>query len=158
MNIEIKKAVETDVPAIVELLREFAAFENLSASCQITVEKLRTAMSAEHAFVEALIVRADETPVGYAVFYPHFSSFRGQTGFYLEDIYLKKEFRGAGTGEKMLQTIAALGKARGYTRIDFQVLEWNTPAVDFYKKLGAEIDLTERHFKFTDAAFEKLAH
>ncbi len=158
MNIEIKNAVETNVEEIVELLHEFAAFENLSASCEITAEKLRTAMFAENAYVEALIVRNEQTAIGYAIFYPHFSSFRGQSGFYLEDIYLKTEFRGAGTGEKMLKAIAALGKSRGYSRIDFQVLEWNTPAVNFYKKLGAEIDETERHCKFTGAAFENLAN
>ena len=98
-----------------------------------------------------------ETAIGYAVFYPNFSTFRGQRGIYLEDIYITKIARGKGVGEMMLRHIAKLGKERGFERIDFLVLEWNTPAVQFYKKLGAVRDEEERHFKFTDEAFQKLA-
>ena len=98
-----------------------------------------------------------ETPIGYALFYPSFASFRGQRGLYLEDIYIKQEYRGKGVGETVLKHLAKMAKGRGFERIDFQVLDWNTPAIKFYEKLGAEMDTSERHFKYTDEAFENLA-
>ena len=156
MEITFDQAAETDVPQIVELMREFAEFENLSADCEITAEKLAAAMFGENSFVECLTAKSGEILIGYAIFYPHFSSFRGQRGFYLEDIYIREEFRGLRIGEKMLGQIALNGKARGFERIDFQVLEWNAPAVGFYKKLGAAVNEDERHFKFDGAAFENL--
>lgn len=157
MNFCVEKAGEKHIPQIIVLLREFAEFENLSEYCGITEEKLKDAMFGENAFVEGLITFDTETPLGYALFYPNFSSFRGQKGLYLEDIYIKQEYRGLRIGEKMLRHLARIAKERGCERIDFQVLDWNTPAIKFYEKLGAIRDEQERHFKFTDEAFESLA-
>lgn len=98
-----------------------------------------------------------DTAIGYALFFPNFSSFRGQCGFYLDDIYVNAEYRGKGVGKLMLKQIARRAKDRGFERIDFLVLDWNTPASGFYQKLGAVRDSDERHFKFTDQAFERLA-
>lgn len=155
--IKIKKVESENIPQIIELLREFAEYENLSEFVEITEERLEIALFGEGKTAEAIVVFDDETPIGYAVFYPNFSTFRGQCGFYLEDIYITKSFRKKGVGEMMLKFIAKLGKERGFERIDFLVLEWNEPAVKFYKKLGAVRDKEERHFKFTDEAFQKLA-
>lgn len=157
MNFQIKKAVSKDVPAIIELMREFAGFENLLDSLEITEEKLNDAMFGENAFVEGLMAFDGETPIAYAIFFPYFSSFRGQKSVYLEDIYITEKYRKFGIGEKMLKEIARIGKKRGAVRMDFQVLDWNTPAINFYKKHGAIIDEEERHFRFIDKAFEKLA-
>ena len=96
-------------------------------------------------------------PFAYALYYLNFSSFRGQTGVYLEDIYIQKDFRKYGIGELMLKQIARAGKENGAVRMDFQVLDWNTPAINFYKKHGAVMDESERHFKFTDEAFERFS-
>jgi ribosomal protein S18 acetylase RimI-like enzyme len=104
-----------------------------------------------------LIAEDAGKPIAYALFYPNFASFRGQSGLYLEDIYVSEAYRGSGVGLEMLRYIARLGKERGFKRIDFQVLEWNTPAIEFYKKHGAVRDDEERHFKFTDDAFQQLA-
>ena len=157
MNFQIETAKEEHIPAIIELMREFAEYENLLDFLEITEEKLYEALFGEHGFVEALIATGGEQMIGYAIFYLNFSSFRGQTGVYLEDIFIKKEFRKHGIGELMLKQIARAGKSEGAVRMDFQVLDWNTPAINFYKKHGAVMDEEERHFKFTDAAFEKLA-
>ncbi|MGI9055547.1 MAG: GNAT family N-acetyltransferase [Pyrinomonadaceae bacterium] len=157
MNFQIETAKQEHIPAIVELMREFAEYENLLESLEITAEKLYKAVFGDGSFVECLIVTSNETPVGYALYYLNFSSFRGQTGVYLEDIYIKKDFRKYGIGELMIKQIARAGKAEGAQRMDFQVLDWNTSAINFYKKHGAVIDESERHFKFTDEAFEKLA-
>lgn len=157
MNSLIRKAVEGDIPQILAMLREFAEFENLLDYFEVTEERLQNALFGEESFVEAIVAIENNSPVGYAIFYPYFASFRGQLGFYLEDIYVKPEMRGKNLGEKMLRYIAKFAKSRGYERIDFQVLRTNSNAIRFYKKLGAVVDETERHFKFTDQAFQKLA-
>ncbi len=90
-------------------------------------------------------------------FYPNFSSFRGERGIYLEDIYIKPEFRGAGAGKLLLSEVARIAAERGFERMDFQVLDWNTPAIEFYKRLGAVCNADETHFKFSGEAFAALA-
>lgn len=157
MNFRIENAREEHVSAIVELMREFAAYENLLEYLEITEEKLYNALFGENVFVECLIATSGEIVVAYALYFLNFSSFRGQTGVYLEDIFIKKGFRKSGIGELLLKQIARSGKLKGAVRMDFQVLGWNAPAINFYKKHGAIIDESERHFKFTDEAFEKLS-
>ncbi len=157
MNFHIEKAAEKNIPQIIALLREFAGYENLSEYCEITEAKLEIALFGEGKVADAIVAFDGETLIGYAIFYPNFSTFRGQRGMYLEDIYITKDFRGKGVGEKMLKHIAKIAKSRGFERIDFQVLEWNAPAVKFYEKLGAQRNDEERHFKFSDKAFQNLA-
>ena len=157
MGLHIKKARLENIPQIIALLHEFAEYENLLDACEITEERLRIALFGEGKVAEALVAFDDDVPIGYAIFYPNFSTFRGQRGFYLEDIFITKEFRAKGVGEAMIKYLAKDAKERGFERIDFLVLDWNTPAVNFYKKLGAVRDDEERHFKFTDEAFQKLA-
>ena len=157
MQQTIRKIHPADLASVVSLMREFAAFENLLDYCTVTEERLYTAMFGENAVVEGLIALTGQTPVGYALFYPNFSSFRAQRGLYLEDIYINSEYRGFGLGATIIREIARTAASRGLERIDFMVLDWNTPAVKFYKKLGAIRDDDERHFKFTDDAFIKLA-
>jgi len=137
MNIEIRKAEDEDVEAIVELMREFAEFENLSMYFEVTQEKLHNAMFGERGFVEGVVAYAGGRTVAYALFFPNFASFRGQVGYYLEDLYILDEYRGLGLGDKILRSIARYAKAQGFQRIDFQVLEWNESAIKFYKAQGA---------------------
>ena len=157
MNIEIRTSTKTDLPAIVGLMRAFAEYENLGHYLQVTEQRLFDAMFGDEAFVHGLMAYHDSRAVAYAMFYPYFASFRGQRGYYLEDIYIQDEYRRKGIGEAMLKAIARLAKARGFERLDFQVLEWNTPAVKFYEKMGCIRDDDERHFKFIDDAFYRLA-
>ncbi len=157
MEIELRNIEESDLTSVVDLLKEFAAYEELSEYCEITVEKLRLAMFSADSNVEGLIAVDGDTPVAYALYFPSFASFRGQRGFYLEDIYIKPEYRRADLGERMIRTIASTAASRGFERIDFNVLLWNTPAVNFYDKFGAVRNDDERHFKFDDEAFKRLA-
>lgn len=157
MNFQIKPAEEKDVPTIVALIKEFAAFENLSDFCEVTEANLTDAMFGANKCVEGLMAFNENEPAGYALFFENFASFRGQRGFYLEDLYVKPEYRRLKIGEAFLRKMAEIAKSRNFRRIDFLVLDWNETAIRFYKKLGAEIDESERHFKFTDAAFEKLS-
>lgn len=157
MTFQIKKAAKENLSQIIALLREFAEYENLLDACEMTEERLSVALFGDGKVAEALVAFENETPIGYAIFYPNFATFRGQRGFYLEDIFIKKDFRAKGLGEAMIKYLAKEAKDRGFERIDFLVLDWNTPAVKFYEKLGAARDEEERHFKFTDEAFENLA-
>lgn len=157
MEIKITRAEKKDIPAIVGLIKEFARFEDLSEFCEVTEEALSGAMFGPEAFVEGLMAFDGERAVGYALFYPCFATFRGQPGFWLEDIFVTADYRAHNLGEKMLREIARTGRARGIKRIDFMVLDWNTPAIGFYEKHGAVRDHEERHFKFTDEAFLRLA-
>lgn len=156
-NPQILPARMTDVPQIVALIREFADFENLSEFCEVTEIRLTDAMFGENACVEGLMAFADEKPIGYALFYENFASFRGQRGIYLEDLYVKPEFRGRKIGEAFLVKLAEIAKSRNFERIDFLVLDWNEPAIKFYEKLGAKRDESERHFRFVGEAFENLS-
>lgn len=156
MDIQIRKSTPDEIPAIVRLMRDFAEYENLGDYCEITEERLFTVMFGDEAFVEGLIAFHDNVPIAYAMFYPYFASFRGQVGYYLEDIFIADDYRRNGLGAAMVRIIARLAQQRGFERIDFQVLEWNTPAVKFYEKLGAIRDESERHFKFIDSSFRSL--
>lgn len=157
MEITIRDITPDDISAVIGLIREFAEFERLSAYCEITEDRLTAALFSEAAIVEGLIALDGSRPIGYALYFPNFSSFRGQCGFYLEDIYVSGDYRGQAIGEAMLKQIAQGAVERGFERIDFLVLDWNTKATDFYLRLGAVRDDQERHFKFTDEAFRRLA-
>ena len=157
MALDIRKASRKDVPGVIELLREFAEFEKLTQYLEITEKKLVDVLFGNDSFVECLVALDDDKLVAYAILYPNFASFRGQKGMYLEDIFIDAEYRGTGLGDRLLKEVAKLARRKGCERIDFMVLDWNTSAIKFYEKHGAVRDEEERHFKFVDAAFEKLS-
>jgi ribosomal protein S18 acetylase RimI-like enzyme len=157
MSFEIRKALPKDMSGVIGLLREFAEFEKLDHYLEITNEKLADVLFGDDAFVECLVAFDNSMLVAYAILYPNFATFRGQKGMYLEDIFIKSEYRGTGLGERLLKEIAKLARVRGCQRIDFVVLDWNTPAIRFYEKHGAVRDEQERRFKFVNDAFERLA-
>lgn len=157
MDIKIAKATEGDIPAIMGMLREFAGFLDLEQYLEVTAERLFEAMFGAKAFVDGLMAFDGEKAVAYAIFFPAFTSFRGQRGLFLEDIYIKPEYRRHNLGEQMLREIARTAKKRGFERIDFHVLEDNLSAIAFYEKHGALRDEQERHFKFIGEAFSRLA-
>ena len=155
---KIQTAKENNTAQIVEMIREFAAFENLSDYCEVAEENLFEAMFGANPCVEGLIAFETDEPIGYALFHESFASFRGQRGLYLEDLYIKPEHRGHKIGEAFLIKLAQIAKQRNFERIDFLVLDWNESAIKFYEKLGAEMNANERHFRFVGEAFEKLSN
>lgn len=157
MSIKISKIEENHVAAVVSMMREFAEYEGLSEYCTVTEARLSTAMFGKDPIVEGLIASVDDVAIAYALYYPSFSSFRGERSLFLEDIYIREEYRRHNLGETMLREIAGIAKMRGCERIDFMVLDSNTPAVNFYLKHGAERNSDERHFKFAGEAFQRLA-
>lgn len=157
MEVTIRKAVPDDLPRVLGLLAEFAAYEGLSQYVEITGERLHAAMFGERSVVEGLIALDDGRPVGYSLFIPTFSSFPGQTGLYIEDLFVTADARGKGVGEAMLRKIARIAAERGCERIDFLVDVENEGAIAFYERLGAITNKGDRHFKFVDKAFSDLA-
>src|SRR6476620_9469139 len=112
---EIRAIKPSDVEDVVRLMRDFAEFENLLDYCEITVEKLENVLFGPGSFVESRVAFDDDGKmVAYSIFYSHFSIFRGQTGYYLEDIFIADTFRGKWLGEAMLRTIASIAAARGF--------------------------------------------
>lgn len=155
----IETATDYDVPQILRMIAEFAAFAQMSAFCEVTEERLSEALFGTRPCVEAVIAfDANHKAVGYALFFENYASFRGQRGLYLEDLYVTQEARGQSVGEMLMRHLAGIAKERGAERIDWLVLVDNAPAIKFYEKLGAKIDPSERHFKLVDADFERLAN
>jgi GNAT superfamily N-acetyltransferase len=136
-QIVIRFANEEDVPAIFSLIKELAEFEKLSHQIKTNEAELKQTLFGDDKFVEILIAAYDKNIVGQALFFKNFSTFLGKPGIYLEDLYVKPEMRGKGIGKALLDKIISIAKERNYGRVEWSVLDWNEPAIDFYKKIGA---------------------
>ena len=138
-DVIIREAIETDVPALLKLVRGLAEYEKLTHAFTATEESYTTALFSERPVAEALIALYKNEPVGYAVFFHNFSTFNGRSGIYLEDIYVCPDVRGKGIGKKLFATVARIAKDRNCGRYEWCVLKWNTPAIEFYSSLGGEL-------------------
>jgi GNAT superfamily N-acetyltransferase len=134
----IRTANENDVPAIFELIKELAEFEKLADQIKTTENELRKTLFGSDRFVEVLLAEFDAEIVGQAIFFKNFSTFLGKPGIYLEDLYVKPEMRGKGIGKALLDKIIEIAKERNYGRVEWSVLDWNEPAINFYKSIGAK--------------------
>jgi GNAT superfamily N-acetyltransferase len=137
-KIFIRTATQKDMPAIFALIIELAEFEKLADQIMTTEAELCKTLFGKDKFVEILLAEYDGEIVGQALFFKNFSTFLGKPGIYLEDLYVKPEMRGKGIGKALLDEIIALAKERNYGRVEWSVLDWNEPAIDFYKKIGAK--------------------
>jgi GNAT superfamily N-acetyltransferase len=133
----IRAAVEGDVPLILQFIRDLAEYERLSDKVIATEERLRASLFGNPRFAEVIIAEEDAAPVGFALFFHNYSTFLAQPGIYLEDIFVKPEARGRGYGKALLMRLAELARERGCGRVEWAVLNWNQPSIDFYKSLGA---------------------
>lgn len=137
-KIFIRSATENDVPVIFALIKELAEFEKLADQIKTSEIELRNTLFGKDRFVEILIAEYEHKVVGQALFFKNFSTFLGKPGIYLEDLYVKPEMRGKGIGKALLDKIIQLAKERNYGRVEWSVLDWNEPAINFYKKIGAK--------------------
>ncbi|WBP87070.1 GNAT family N-acetyltransferase [Kitasatospora cathayae] len=135
----IRTAVVTDVPVILAMIRELAEYEKAPQEAVATEEQLREALFGANPALFGLIAEDDVTgePVGFAVWFLNFSTWRGTHGIYLEDLYVRPAARGGGHGKALLLELARIAVERGYARVEWSVLDWNQPSIDFYKSLGA---------------------
>ena len=153
----IREATEEDVPLILSLIRELAEYEKLSDEVVATEDGLRDSLFGERQYAEVLIAEHDGAPAGFALFFHNFSTFLGKPGLYLEDLYVKPAFRGAGIGKKLLVRLASLAMGRGCGRLEWWVLDWNEPAIGFYRSVGAEPMDDWTVYRVSGSALEDLA-
>ncbi|MDR0843078.1 MAG: GNAT family N-acetyltransferase [Acidobacteriota bacterium] len=138
-NFVITDAVKDDVPVLYAMIRELAEFEHLAAALQVTTESLGDALFGDKPAAAALIGRLDGAIVGYAVWYRTFSTFVGRPGVFLEDLYVRPEYRNRGFGRELLETALRVGGGDDPGRYEWITLRWNESALNFYRKLGARL-------------------
>jgi GNAT superfamily N-acetyltransferase len=156
-NLRIERARETDLSLILSFIKELAEYERLSHEVVATEELLRESLFGENVKAEVVIAYDQDQAVGFALFFHNFSTFMGRPGIYLEDLYVKPHARGRGIGRALLSFLARLAKERGCGRLEWAVLDWNEPAIRFYKNLGA-VPMDEwTVFRATGKALDKLA-
>ena len=137
--IRIDPATEADLPQILAFIRALAEYEKLSHICVATEQSLRKALFGAKPYAEVLIARLDNAPVGFALFFHNFSTFLAKPGIYLEDLFVPPEHRGKGVGKALLKRLAQIARERDCGRMEWSVLDWNTPSIEFYKRIGAKV-------------------
>lgn len=155
----IRAATPDDVPVIIELVRELAIYEHAEHEALMTAEQLQTALFGPKPSVYGLVASAvpDADVVGFALYFLNFSTWRGVNGIYLEDLFVLSSQRGTGLGKALLQTLGEIAMDRGYARVEWSVLKWNKPSIEFYESIGA-VAMTEWDtMRLTDEALASLA-
>jgi len=135
--IDIRPANRRDVPLILRLVRELAEFEREPDAVVATEDMLSDALFSDRPAAEAIIADSGGEPAGFALFFQNFSTWTGRPGLYLEDLYVTPAARGAGVGTALLRHLAHIAIERGYGRFEWAVLDWNKPAIAFYRSMGA---------------------
>jgi GNAT superfamily N-acetyltransferase len=155
--ISIEPASERDVPVILDFIRKLAEYEKLSHLVVATESDIHKNVFGPNPVAEVLLAYWDGVPVGFALYLRNFSTFLGQPGIYLEDLFVDPEHRGKGIGKALLIRLAKIAVDRGYGRLEWAVLDWNTPSIEFYRSLGA-VPLDEwTAYRLTGDALSRLA-
>jgi len=133
----IRFATKEDVPLILHFINGIAAYEKLSHQVEASEELIHNSIFGENKFAEVIIAFDETTPVGFALFFYNYSSFKAKPGVYLEDLFVEPQYRGKGFGKALLEEVISIAKQKNCGRVEWSVLDWNTPAIDFYKSMGA---------------------
>ena len=157
-NFQIRAAKVEDVSIILELIRDLATYERAPDEVVATEEQLVEVLFGERPVAEVLLVFEGESPVGFAVYFYNFSTWLARPGLYLEDLFVKPEKRGKGYGRALLVELAKIARDRGCGRMEWAVLNWNEPAIKFYRALGAEPMNEWTVFRLTREEIAKLAN
>ena len=137
MHPGVREARESDLERILQLIVDLATYERAGHEVKTTIEQLRLALFGPQPAAYALVAESEESVVGFALYFRNFSTWEGVHGLYLEDLYVMPEYRGSGLGKALLMSLAEVAVERGYARLEWAVLDWNQPAIDFYRSLGA---------------------
>jgi len=156
-NLTVRPALAAETPLILQFVRELAEYEHLQDQVVASEAGLRTALFGPRPYAEVVFVCVEAQPVGFALFFHNFSTFLGRPGIYLEDLFVRPQFRGRGCGRCLLQWLAMLAVERGCGRLEWAVLDWNAPSIGFYRSLGAVALDDWTVFRLTGAALEALA-
>lgn len=154
--VTIKPAVASDCADILKMIRELAAFENLEDQVTATEEDLRNVLF-EECVGRALIAKWDDRPAGYCLFFYNISTFKCKKGIYIEDIYVRPEYRGSGLGTWMLQAVGRLASEENCGRVEWACLDWNTKAQQFYTSMGAEKQPDWEIFRVDESKFPEFS-
>lgn len=156
-GLTLRSATAADAELIFSLIDELADYENLRHQMTGSVAELAQHLGGSPAIVEAIVAEWDNQPAGFALFFTNYSTFLTKPGLYLEDLYVKPEFRRLGIGKALLSHLAGLVQQRGYGRLEWSVLDWNTPAIAFYEQMGATVLPDWRICRVTGEAIATLA-
>ena len=157
INFQVRSAHVEDVPIILHLIRDLATYERAPDEVTATEEQLVDVLFGERPAAEVLLAFEGELPVGFAVYFHNFSTWLGRPGLYLEDLFVKLEKRGKGYGRALLVELAKIARDRGCGRMEWAVLDWNEPAIKFYRALGAKPMNEWTVFRLTLDGIERLA-
>jgi GNAT superfamily N-acetyltransferase len=154
---QIKSATESDVPVILTFIKKLAEYERLTHEVVATEDLLRETLFGKHRTAEVAIGYIETEAVGFVLFFHNYSTFLGKPGLYIEDLFVDEDHRRRGYGRALLLHVARLAKERGCGRLEWAVLDWNQPAIDFYKKLGASPMSEWTVFRVTAKNLDELA-
>lgn len=153
----IRRGTERDVPTILELIRGLAEYERLAHEMEATAARVRAHGFGRRPYFETIICRRGGTPVGFALYFFTYSTFLARPTLYLEDLFVRPEARGIGAGKALLRALARIAVRRGCGRLEWAVLDWNRPAIGFYKRLGAKLRRQWILTRLTGAPLRRLA-
>jgi GNAT superfamily N-acetyltransferase len=157
MATTIRPATQADIPQILAFIRALAAYEREPDAVTATVEDLLRHGFGPNPFYFCLIAELDQKPAGFAFYFFNYSTWKGRPGLYLEDLFVQPEFRGLGIGKALLEKVAAVAVENDCPRLQWEVLDWNTPAIDFYRAMGAEFLDEWRNVRVSGDALKQLA-
>ena len=158
MKLKIRRAVKTDCPLILDFIKDLARYEKLEGEVVADIPKLEKTLFSGDPVAEVFFGYEDSVPVCFALIFNNYSTFLAKPGIYLEDLFVKEEYRGKGHGKEMLTFLAKIAVERDCGRLEWSVLDWNKPAIDFYENLGASAMKEWTGFRLTGEALTQLAN
>jgi len=156
-NCYLRFAEKSDVTLILDFIKSLAEYEKLSDEVVATESLLEEKLFGERQYAEVILTYYNDEPAGFALFFHNFSTFMGRPGIYLEDLFVKEKFRGNGIGTTLLSFLAKLAIERDCARLDWAVLDWNTPSIKFYKSLNANHLDDWKMFRLTGRPLKEMA-
>ena len=157
MSLTIRPATADDAELILRFITELAIYEKAEHEVKTDAAGIRDSLFADGSTAHGLICEHNGQPIGYAVYFFNYSTWLGKHGLYLEDLYISPEARGLGAGKALLRHLAQVAVARGYGRFEWSVLDWNTPAIDFYESFGARPQSEWTTYRLTGQALLDFA-
>ena len=156
-SLHIRAASREDVPLILQFVRELAEYEKAPNDVVATEELLRQSLFGSDPAAECALAFWDDEPAGFAVYFYNYSTWTGRRSLYLEDLFVQEHLRGKGIGKDLLRHLAAIAISKGCARMEWSVLDWNTPAIEFYKSLGAVAMDGWTVYRLDERAMERFA-